>query len=260
MAPQDKETSFPKIPEGNWWKLRSQFQRTVPPVVTPEIIAAKLSMTPASARANIFTPMKRIGLFDDEGKPTSLAYDWRSDAKYGEACKTIREAVYPPEVLEAYGDKDGDFSGLTEWFMHYCGCGQEAAKRYAAFYRLVLNADPSAQSSSITPSARGRQKPEANNGRPSRAKSTIKSNVKNIDSVPDIAQPNGPQQVASTPSDPALAHHGMISPPRTVSDVQLPTQAPSLCIDIQIHISADAQPAQIEQIFASMAKHLYGRG
>lgn len=34
---------------------------------------------------------------------------------------------------------------------------------------------------------------------------------------------------------------------------------PALHIDIQIHISADAKPEQIDQIFASMAKHLYNR-
>ena len=35
---------------------------------------------------------------------------------------------------------------------------------------------------------------------------------------------------------------------------------PMLHIDVQIHISADAKPDQIDQIFASMAKHLYGKG
>ncbi|MCX6345268.1 MAG: hypothetical protein NT018_09385 [Armatimonadetes bacterium] len=34
---------------------------------------------------------------------------------------------------------------------------------------------------------------------------------------------------------------------------------PSLHIDVQIHIDANATPEQIDQIFASMAKHLYGR-
>jgi hypothetical protein len=35
--------------------------------------------------------------------------------------------------------------------------------------------------------------------------------------------------------------------------------APSLHVDIQIHISSDASAEQIEQIFASTAKHLYQR-
>jgi hypothetical protein len=34
---------------------------------------------------------------------------------------------------------------------------------------------------------------------------------------------------------------------------------PSLHIDLQIHIAADASTDQIDQIFKSMAKHLYGR-
>lgn len=32
---------------------------------------------------------------------------------------------------------------------------------------------------------------------------------------------------------------------------------PNLHIDVQVHVSADASPEQIDQIFASMAKHLY---
>jgi hypothetical protein len=35
--------------------------------------------------------------------------------------------------------------------------------------------------------------------------------------------------------------------------------SPNLHIDIQIHIAADAKPEQIEKIFESMAKYLYGR-
>lgn len=34
---------------------------------------------------------------------------------------------------------------------------------------------------------------------------------------------------------------------------------PSLHIDVQVHIDATASAEQIDQIFASMAKHLYGR-
>jgi len=35
--------------------------------------------------------------------------------------------------------------------------------------------------------------------------------------------------------------------------------APALHIDIQVHISADAPPEQIDKIFESMAKHLYSK-
>lgn len=35
---------------------------------------------------------------------------------------------------------------------------------------------------------------------------------------------------------------------------------PTVHIDLQIHISPEASNAQIDAIFASMAKHLYGKG
>ena len=45
------------------------------------------------------------------------------------------------------------------------------------------------------------------------------------------------------------------SPPPDVSSIG--QAQPSLHIDVQVHISPDATPEQIEQIFSSMAKHLY---
>ena len=46
---------------------------------------------------------------------------------------------------------------------------------------------------------------------------------------------------------------------KTPSQLATPSQqaTPSLHIDIQVHISPDATTDQIDQIFASMAKHLY---
>jgi len=53
-----------------------------------------------------------------------------------------------------------------------------------------------------------------------------------------------------------------VTPPRT--DKNGPGKStpplPTMHIDVQIHIAADAKPDQIDQIFASMAKHLYGKG
>ena len=40
-------------------------------------------------------------------------------------------------------------------------------------------------------------------------------------------------------------------------NIESPT--PTLHIDFQVHIAADAPPEQIDQIFESMAKHLYGK-
>jgi hypothetical protein len=50
------------------------------------------------------------------------------------------------------------------------------------------------------------------------------------------------------------------SVPQPVSPNPESGPAPSLHIDLQVHISPEATAEQIEKIFASMAKHLYGRG
>lgn len=39
----------------------------------------------------------------------------------------------------------------------------------------------------------------------------------------------------------------------------VPSPTPTLHIDFQVHIAADAPPEQIDKIFESMAKHLYGK-
>lgn len=40
---------------------------------------------------------------------------------------------------------------------------------------------------------------------------------------------------------------------------QIESPAPALHIDIQVHISSDAPPEQIDKIFESMAKHIYSK-
>lgn len=63
----------------------------------------------------------------------------------------------------------------------------------------------------------------------------------------ETAMPSGPLHRPATQS--ALAHRMM---PKDGGN-------PEMHIDIQIHISPDSSAEQIEKIFESMAKHLYGR-
>lgn len=66
---------------------------------------------------------------------------------------------------------------------------------------------------------------------------------------------------AATP-DPTVLKESTLHAPLTskaLPAARTSAAGPSLHIDIQIHISAESGPDQIEQIFASMAKHLYGQ-
>lgn len=47
--------------------------------------------------------------------------------------------------------------------------------------------------------------------------------------------------------------------PLVAQPQEMDSPAPTLHIDFQVHIAADAPPEQIDKIFESMAKHLYGK-
>ena len=65
---------------------------------------------------------------------------------------------------------------------------------------------------------------------------------------------NGAAAVQNVSSNVSDAAEALVLEPK---DVESP--APALHIDIQVHISADASETQIDKIFESMAKHLYGK-
>jgi hypothetical protein len=72
---------------------------------------------------------------------------------------------------------------------------------------------------------------------------------------------------ASSEPEQTTMHSGPLHTPAAVHPPQIPgahqstgmTGGPGLHIDIQIHISPESTTEQIEKIFESMAKHLYGR-
>jgi len=50
-----------------------------------------------------------------------------------------------------------------------------------------------------------------------------------------------------------------VSEPLVARPQNIESPAPTLHIDFQVHIAADAPPEQIDKIFESMAKHLYNK-
>jgi hypothetical protein len=67
-----------------------------------------------------------------------------------------------------------------------------------------------------------------------------------------------------SPPTETTMHSGPLHTPLATGSPQIPApkqmhDGPALHIDIQIHISPESTSEQIEKIFESMAKHLYGR-
>ena len=218
--------SFPMLPGAHWWALREKFKQSMPGVVTDSYLAAALNMQARSARGNVLPYLKDVGLIDAEGKPQDLAKAWRDDHQYPDVCKQIREGVYPDDLLSAVPDATADRAAAERWFANHTGAGTSAVRRMSQFYSIVVAADLTNRTEK-KPKATGKKSP------PPPKKPEVKS----------VAQRKPPEPSrAATPTTPS-------TPP--------PKGRPGISINLEIHISADASPDQIDKIFESMAKHIY---
>lgn len=226
MADQNN-TGFPTISEKAWWIIRDKFKASLPASFSPTYVKSLLSMaSDSSANSNIITPMKRLGLIDEENKPTTLANQWRIDDTYGKACETMLKAVYPTELLDLCSDEAIDKNSARTWFMSK-GVGQAAADKMIALF-VLLKEGKIKDKKAYSPK-------KANN-------STASKESKKVPSA---------RTETNIPAEHRVAES-------TVSHTASVNNRPNLHIDLQIHISPESTPEQIECIFASMAKHLYG--
>lgn len=222
---------YPMISEKSWWQIRNQFKKTIPSVVNVSYLKSLLSLNSDQSARNIMAPLRQMGIIDAEGKPQSRATEWRSDAKYSEVCSTIVSEIYPQVLLDLFPDVQVDNSTAKSWFMDTCSLGDKAAGKITSTFSLLKNgqvkADSEISKSTSTP------------------KRNKTSKLKSNDTFEKADQPANISLPTLNVNPPTLT-----SPSPTV---------PSVHIDLQIHISPDASPDQIDSIFASMAKHLYGR-
>lgn len=225
--------TYPMISTGAWWKLRDQFQKTLPGNVSRSYLATVLGMEERSA-GNLLGPFRTIGIIDDDGKPTERANHWRFDDDYRAVCQAMLQEVYPEELRHAVSTPSANREGAIRWFMRSASVGRAGATKMATTYELIAESDPATRIA-LQPARASRSK------QPKTRSKTKK--------LPNTA--SGDPAPAPATSDPAALGGGAVTSPRS--------EGPALHIDLQIHIAADASAEQIDQIFASMAKHLYKR-
>jgi len=216
--PKKEKTSFPMLPIKHWWTLRDRFKTSIPGVVSATYISTVLNMKEKSAYANVILPLKMLGLIDEENRTNQdLAVAWRDDERYEEVCQKIAQSIYPTELLEAVPKPASNRDAVERWFANFTGSGAPAVKRMAALYAILAQPDLSSRSER-TPSALPTRE----------SKSTSRTTHKK--SAKKATPPEGPEPVG---------------------------ELPGIAINLQIHISSDATPDQIDAIFESMAKHIY---
>lgn len=240
---EEKKKGYPKIPRGNWFLLREKFKQRTPEKVSPSYIASALGMSESSASANIIPPLRTFGLIDDNGKPTDVAYDWRDDKKYSEVCRTIFESIYPQELRDLFHDNNANVRDIENWFARSTKVGQAAARAYTSTYMLLLEAD-------LT-------KTKEQNGATPKVGPSEKTQKTPRKSVQPSAKPSKTASFTTHTPEPKPPSDEYIinEEPGGKSGFR-----PKLHVDIQIHISPDSSPEQIDKIFESMAKHLPFKG
>jgi uncharacterized protein DUF5343 len=220
--------SLPLLGARVWWSLRAKFRSAMPRQVTVTYLAAALSIDQKSAR-NIIPALKRIGLIDDEGKPTERANRWRNDASYPAVCEEIRKEVYPQELQDLASDSSVDRTVVQNWLATHTATGESAGRKMAGLYMTLLEANPQGDADP-RPQSSGAQ-----------AKRASKKH--------DMPRRSKKQDEAETPP-PAAALPPALVPP------SLPQSVPSIHLNLQVHLSPEATLEQIDKIFESIAKHL----
>ncbi len=229
--------TYPNLPDANWWALRRRFQQTMPREVDASYLATVLDIGEPAAR-NLVGPLRAVGLIDEDGRPTDLALAWRDDEQYRQVTTTMLETVYPQGLRDAAPPPGPDRGAVVRWFSRTTGAGQAYTERMARFYLLLAAGDPAGADQ--PPAERlVRQGQPATQTRPRTGRSTGRA------ATPARGAAVPAPQEQQTPT-PAPAHRQ--------------AQQPSVHIDIQVHIDPASTAEQIDQIFASMARHLYDRG
>ena len=216
-----------------WWGLRSRFKRAVPNgPVTLDWIMGALDTTQKGA-GNVLPQLRLLGLTDSNNKSTDLVHDFKDDDTYAEATKTIIDATYPAALRDAHDDPAADPAKVASWFSRNARTGERASINQAKLYLLIL-------SGKLPDTDEATTKPKA--PRPA---------VKKVAQRPATRGDGGKAEDVKT----LQAPDGGSGENRGGNG----NGGPTLHVDLQIHISADAGDAQIDSIFKSMAKHLYGK-
>jgi hypothetical protein len=136
--------------------------------------------------------------------------------------------VYPQELLDLCSGNGFDRNAAKSLFLGK-GVGESAASNMTALFVLLKSGEVKEKKDrNQTVAKKTTQNPKATSGKSS-------SQTAKQQDVPQ--QSVGEQSVATNPAT---------------------SNRPNLHIDLQIHISPESTPEQIDSIFASMAKHLYG--
>lgn len=233
MATEEKK-SYPTMAVKNWFALRKRFKTSIPKEVTANYLASAVGMSILSAQKNILPYLRLTGLIDQDGKTTERAVKWRDDSQYQKVCETIREEVYPQELLDLAPPNNLDRNTVQTWFANNTGGGASQAGKQAVFYMMLCDADLGKESDVVTPSVKPKAKKAKTSNKSAREKVEDKNN-------------------GSSHSKAALH---ILPPKKALGNSEI---IPQFHFNIQIVLPENATQDTYDNIFKSIATHLLNR-
>jgi hypothetical protein len=143
-------TSYSLLSPISWWKLRKKFNSSIPKSeINKSYLATALDISEASAGTNILPKLKLIGLVDEAGKVTELAIKWRNNDEYKSVCDELISTLYPSELIDAIDNPLLNKDKVVRWFQGRAKVGEDAAKKMATFYLLLVEGDYTKQDDAL---------------------------------------------------------------------------------------------------------------
>ncbi|MDW8213783.1 MAG: DUF5343 domain-containing protein [Roseiflexaceae bacterium] len=249
----DQRQTFPMLPERWWWALRDRFKQTIPSSLSDSYLATVVGVKSNTVNKIALPALRKIGIVDSSGKVNQdFAIRWRDDAQYPSVCEDLLRTLYPQELLDAVPDPILDREAAERWFANKTGAGKSAVTKMVAFYQLLTKKDPSKTRSTKS------KAPKSMSSSNARSYSSRDANVRRGVVKTGSKTINNSRTVLPRAEDHDQSPDNM--PVSVPMNNETGSQSmPSLHIDIQIHISPEATPEQIDSIFKSMAKHIYNR-
>ena len=164
--------------------------------------------------------LKFIGFITDSNKPTKRWKDYRDKSR---STTVMTEGIKQgySELFEEYSDAyQRDNDDLRNFFSRHSDAGEQVIASMVATFKILCSLADFGQEEDDTPEDQ--------------------KEVDLAESSPPVTEPK--------------------ETPKSSSEQRSPTFSPELNINIQVHISPNADPDQINKIFESMAKHLFNRG
>lgn len=130
------KTEYPQFSEKTYWAVREKFQKSIPEKVTASTLTNATGLKADTIKSTVLPALETMGLLKD-GKPTTKMKAWTNDAKYEEACNSIRDAVYPSALTKLEFSTKVQQAAVLKWFMKNADVSESTAKKMMAVYLLL---------------------------------------------------------------------------------------------------------------------------